>query len=155
MWSGESSTNLERGAARCGRHPKHGCGRARPASNRRALCLLRVYQTTFRAVGQAFAADFVPDHRRDRLVRHDRRPIATFCEPNRRRALAPVSRESVFLVGAVFAVLGSITLFWLADPGRTRACSLSLRTIVPHRGACEPRRSEVFSHIGGAHNGRS
>ncbi len=75
-----------------------------------------VYQGTFRAVGKAFAADFVPDHLRASGVGWYNTTVGLL------QLVASliagllwdrVSHESVFLFGAVFAVVGGLALTFL------------------------------------------
>lgn len=83
-----------------------------------------IYQGTFRAVGKAFAADFVPDHLRASgigwyntsvgLVQLVASLIAGVLWDH-------ISHGSVFLFGTLFAVLGSIALSWLILDAHERA----------------------------------
>lgn len=86
-----------------------------------------LYQGTFRAVGKAFASDFVPEHLRASGVGWYNTTVGLL------QLVASliagvlwdrVSHESVFIYGAVFAVLGSLALVWLisdAHDGNDRA----------------------------------
>jgi MFS family permease len=75
-----------------------------------------LYQGIFRAVGKAFASDFVPEHLRASGVGWYSTTVGVM------QLVASliagtlwdrVGHESVFIYGAVFAVLGSAALVWL------------------------------------------
>ena len=80
-----------------------------------------LYQGIFRAVGKAFASDFVPGHLRASGVGWYSTTVGVM------QLVASliagtlwdrVGHESVFIYGAVFAVLGSVALVWLIPAGR-------------------------------------
>jgi MFS family permease len=82
-----------------------------------------IYQGTFRAVGKAFAADFVPDHLRASGIGWYNTTVGLL------QLVASliagvlwdhVSHESVFLFGAAFAVVGGLALTFLI-PRPTKA----------------------------------
>ena len=78
-----------------------------------------VYQGTFRAVGRAFAADFVPDHLRASGIGWYNTTVGLLqlvASLIAGQLWDHVSQESVFLFGAIFAVAGSLALIVLIPP---------------------------------------
>jgi MFS family permease len=80
-----------------------------------------LYQGIFRAVGKAFASDFVPEHLRASGVGWYSTTVGVMQLVASLIAGAlwdRVGHQSVFIYGAVFAVLGSVALIWLIPARR-------------------------------------
>lgn len=81
-----------------------------------------LYQGIFRTVGKAFASDFVPEPLRASGIGWYSATVGLLQLVASLVAGAlwdRISHESVFIYGAVFAILGSIALVWLVPPSAT------------------------------------
>ena len=82
-----------------------------------------LYQGIFRAVGKAFASDFVPEHLRASGVGWYSTTVGLLqLAANLIAGVLwdRVGHASVFIYGAVFAVLGSLALVWLIPAAHER-----------------------------------